>query len=123
MIVALAGACARDDAWTELLLAGSHLMWDTGPLRDRAGLCHGTAGNAYALLALWQRTADELWLARARRLREHALSAGARGRVAAEGRAPRLRDARAGSGRASRDAVALALHGRGRRRAVPALLP
>jgi lantibiotic modifying enzyme len=73
MIVALAGACPHDDAWTQLLLAGGHLTWDAGPLRDRAGLCHGTAGNAYALLALWQRTADELWLERARRFAMHAL--------------------------------------------------
>jgi hypothetical protein len=73
MIVALAGACPDDDAWTELLLAGGQLTWDAGPLRDRAGLCHGTAGNAYALLALWQRTADELWLERARRFAMHAL--------------------------------------------------
>jgi lantibiotic modifying enzyme len=73
VIVALAGACPGDDAWTELLLAGGHLTWEAGPLRDRAGLCHGTAGNAYALLALWQRTADELWLERARRLAMHAL--------------------------------------------------
>jgi hypothetical protein len=73
MIVALAGACPGDEAWTELLVAGGHLTWDAGPLRDRAGLCHGTAGNAYALLALWQRTADELWLERARRFAIHAL--------------------------------------------------
>ena len=73
VIVALAGACPGDEAWTELLLAGGHLTWDAGPLRDRAGLCHGTAGNAYALLALWQRTADQLWLERARRFAMHAL--------------------------------------------------
>ena len=73
MIIALAAACPDDDAWTELLLAGGQLTWDAGPLRDRVGLCHGTAGNAYALLALWQRTADELWLERARRLAMHAL--------------------------------------------------
>lgn len=30
------------------------------------GLCHGTAGNAYALLALHARTGDERWLTRAR---------------------------------------------------------
>jgi hypothetical protein len=73
MIVALADACPGDDGWTELLLAGGRLTWDAGPLRDRAGLCHGTAGNAYAFLALWQRTADELWLERARRFAMHGL--------------------------------------------------
>ena len=73
MIIALSRACPDDDEWAELLLAGGRLTWDAGPLRDRAGLCHGTAGNAYAFLALWQRTSDELWLERARRFAMHAL--------------------------------------------------
>jgi Lanthionine synthetase C-like protein len=64
---------ARDDgSWSELLLAAGQLVWEAGPLRDEPGLCHGTAGNAYALLALWRRTDDELWLERARRLAQHA---------------------------------------------------
>jgi lantibiotic modifying enzyme len=73
VIIALARACLDDDAWSELLLAGGRTTWDAGPLRDRAGLCHGTAGNAYAFLALWQRTSDELWLERARSFAKHAL--------------------------------------------------
>ena len=73
LIIALARACPDDDAWSDLLLAGGRVTWEAGPLRDRAGLCHGTAGNAYAFLALWQRTADELWLERARRFAMHAL--------------------------------------------------
>jgi len=74
MIIALGRACPDDGEWTELLLAGGRLTWDAGPLRNRAGLCHGAAGNAYALLALWQRTSDELWLERARRFAMHALA-------------------------------------------------
>ena len=31
-----------------------------------AGICHGTAGNGYALLAAFERTGDEQWLDRAR---------------------------------------------------------
>jgi lantibiotic modifying enzyme len=73
VINALAHACPDDDAWSDLLLAAGHLTWDAGPLRDRASLCHGTAGNAYAFLALWQRTSDELWLERARLFAMHAL--------------------------------------------------
>jgi hypothetical protein len=35
-------------------------------------LCHGTAGNGYAFLALFTRTGDELWLERARTFAMHA---------------------------------------------------
>ncbi|MGI8887009.1 MAG: lanthionine synthetase LanC family protein, partial [Gaiellaceae bacterium] len=37
------------------------------------GICHGTAGNGYALLRTFGRTGDELWLQRARRFAVHAL--------------------------------------------------
>jgi hypothetical protein len=37
------------------------------------GICHGTAGNGYALLAAFDRTGDEEWLSRARRFALHAL--------------------------------------------------
>ncbi|HET7045946.1 MAG TPA: lanthionine synthetase LanC family protein [Gaiellaceae bacterium] len=39
----------------------------------RAGLCHGTAGNGCAFLALHARTGDDLWLERARAFAMHAL--------------------------------------------------
>jgi lanthionine synthetase-like protein len=61
-----------DDDWSELLLAAGRLVWQAGPIRDDPGLCHGTAGNAYALLALWRRTGDEQWLDRARAFAQHA---------------------------------------------------
>ena len=65
--------CApADDDWTELLLAAGRLVWTAGPFRDQPGLCHGTAGNAYALLALWRRTGDEQWLQRAQAFAAHA---------------------------------------------------
>jgi hypothetical protein len=50
----------------DLLVAGGELTWLAGPLRKGVGLCHGTAGNAYAFLALHDRTGDERWLKRAR---------------------------------------------------------
>jgi hypothetical protein len=57
----------------ELALAGGELTWQAGPLVKGANLCHGTAGNGYAFLALFGRTGDELWLARARAFAMHAL--------------------------------------------------
>jgi hypothetical protein len=60
----------------DLLLGGAQLIWDAGPLdrvEKNAGLCHGTAGNGYALLKAFERTQDELWLGRARAFAVHAL--------------------------------------------------
>lgn len=57
----------------ELALAGGELTWRAGPLVKGPGLCHGTAGNAYAFLVLHRRTGDELWLERARAFAMHAI--------------------------------------------------
>jgi lanthionine synthetase-like protein len=60
----------------DILLAAAQLIWDAGPSRTDekgAGICHGTAGNGYALLKTFQRTEDELWLERARAFAVHAL--------------------------------------------------
>lgn len=59
----------------ELLLAGAELVWRAGPptMEKGYGICHGTAGNGYALLAAFERTGDETWLERARRFAAHAL--------------------------------------------------
>ena len=56
----------------ELAVAGGELTWRAGPLRKGPGLCHGTAGNGYAFLALHDRTGDERWLTRARAFAMHA---------------------------------------------------
>lgn len=56
----------------ELAVAGGELTWRAGPLKKGAGLCHGTAGNGYAFLALLARTGDERWLVRARAFAMHA---------------------------------------------------
>jgi len=56
----------------ELAVAGGELTWRAGPLRKGANLCHGTAGNGYAFLALLERTGDERWLRRARTFAMHA---------------------------------------------------
>ena len=54
--------------------AGGELTWVAGPLRKGPGLCHGTAGNGYAFLALLERTGDERWLERARAFAMHAIA-------------------------------------------------
>jgi Lanthionine synthetase C-like protein len=72
ILISLWDLAPDDEAWSELLLAAGRLVWQAGPFRDEPGLCHGTAGNAYALLALWQRTGDEQWLERGRAFAQHA---------------------------------------------------
>ena len=44
-------------------------IWPAGPLRKGCCICHGTAGNGYAFLELFNRTGDEKWPERARRFR------------------------------------------------------
>jgi hypothetical protein len=58
----------------DLALAGGELTWRAGPLRKGGNLCHGTAGNGYAFLALLDRTGDERWLTRARAFAMHAVA-------------------------------------------------
>jgi lantibiotic modifying enzyme len=67
MITALAKLPVRqNEAFDRLLEKGGELVWDAGPLKKGANLCHGTAGNGYAFLKLYQRTGNEIWLERAR---------------------------------------------------------
>ncbi len=73
VVISLTGL-ARDDAeLSELLLSAGELTWTAGPLAKGAGLCHGTAGNGFAFLKLFELTQDERWLARARSFAAHAL--------------------------------------------------
>ena len=66
----------------ELALAGAETVWQAGPHGPEKGacICHGTAGNGYAFLKLFERTQDERWLARARRFAVHALEQTVRAR-------------------------------------------
>lgn len=57
----------------ELALGGGELTWRAGPIARGPGLCHGTAGNAYAFLVLQRRTGDELWRDRAHAFAMHAI--------------------------------------------------
>jgi Lanthionine synthetase C-like protein len=69
-------AGAWDYLGEDLLLAGAELIWHAGAHGDEKGhgLCHGTAGNGFALLKAFARTGDERWLERARRFALHALA-------------------------------------------------
>ena len=58
----------------DLLLAAGEAIWAAGPLAKGPGLCHGTAGNAYAFLVLHERTQDARWLQRARAFAMHAIA-------------------------------------------------
>ena len=71
MVTALAGL---DQPIDDLLLGGGELTWAAGPLAKGANLCHGTGGNAFAFLKLFQRTGDEMWLDRARAFAMHAIA-------------------------------------------------
>ena len=73
IVTSLASLAPGDAELTELLAAGRELTWSAGPLVKGAGLCHGTAGNGYAFLKLFERTGDEVWLDRARRFAMHAI--------------------------------------------------
>lgn len=73
MITGLAGL---DPSTDELLVRAGELVWRAGPLAKGAGLCHGTAGNGYAFLRLFELTGGALWLGRARAFAMHAVRQG-----------------------------------------------
>lgn len=83
IVTSLARVAPGDPLHTELLTAAGQLIWEAGPIKGNAGLCHGTAGNGFAFLALLARTGDELWLSRARTFAMHALAQVQRSRAAA----------------------------------------
>lgn len=56
-----------------LLLKAGNLAWRAGPLEKGYGICHGTAGNGYAFLALHRRRGGAVWLQRARAFGMHAI--------------------------------------------------
>lgn len=74
MIIALANLPAGvNDDFDAVMLKGGELIWHAGPLKKGSNLCHGTGGNGYAFLKLFERTGNELWLDRARRFAMHAI--------------------------------------------------
>jgi len=71
-VVCLAGLPNRE--LDDLLLAAGETVWEAGPLAKGSNLCHGTGGNGYALLKIYRRTADPLWLDRARAFAMHGIA-------------------------------------------------
>ena len=71
-IVCRLAAAPRAVAWDQLLLEAGELTWFAGPLAKGASICHGTAGSALAMLKLWRRSGDPVWLDRGRALAMHA---------------------------------------------------
>lgn len=63
----------REERLDDLLRRAGELVWTAGPLRKGSGLCHGTAGNGFAFLALHRRFGDELWLERAQAFAAHVI--------------------------------------------------
>jgi lantibiotic modifying enzyme len=87
MVTSMAGLGVGDEAHGALLNAAGELIWEAGAISRNVGLCHGTAGNGFAFLALFTRTGDQLWLDRARAFAMHAITQTARLRaVAGHGR-------------------------------------
>ena len=82
MITSLARIGVRDDSHGALLRSAGELVWKAGPPSRNAGLCHGTAGNGFAFLALFARTGKQRWLSRARAFAMHAIDQSARLRAA-----------------------------------------
>lgn len=66
IVTSLAAAPFSNGIFENLLLGGGALTWCAGPLTKGSNLCHGTGGNGYALLKLYARTGEEIWLKRAR---------------------------------------------------------
>jgi Lanthionine synthetase C-like protein len=66
MVTALADAPFTSPELEALLREGGKFTWAAGPLAKGSNLCHGTGGNGYAFLKLYRRTADLIWLERAR---------------------------------------------------------
>jgi hypothetical protein len=62
------------NALDELLLAAGEATWAAGPLIKGSNLCHGTGGNGYAFLKLYQRSGDPMWLERARAFAMHGIA-------------------------------------------------
>lgn len=58
----------------QILLEAGETIWTCGPLKKGIGICHGTDGNGFALLRLYKRTRDPMWLDRARKFAMHAIS-------------------------------------------------
>ncbi len=63
----------RDKEVDELLLRAGETIWKAGPLKKGTSLCHGTSGNSFAFLKLYERFKDEIWIERASKFLAHSI--------------------------------------------------
>jgi hypothetical protein len=73
ILAGVAAAPFGSPEFEALLVDAGNLVWAAGPLKKGSNFCHGTGGNAYAMLTLYKRTGDALWLQRARAFAMHAV--------------------------------------------------
>ncbi len=66
VVMCLAELMGVDEQFDALMLSGAALTFDAGPLTKGGNFCHGTAGNGYAFLKVFEQTQDQIWLDRAR---------------------------------------------------------
>ena len=66
IVISFADAPFAAPELDRLLASAGELVWHAGPLAKGPNLCHGTAGNGYAFLKLYQRLREPIWLDRAR---------------------------------------------------------
>jgi hypothetical protein len=66
MVAVFAARAVADPNLMPLLEEGARLTWGAGPLAKGSNLCHGTGGNGYAFLKLYDLTGEPVWLERAR---------------------------------------------------------
>jgi len=74
ILVGVEGAPFSSPDFDRLLVEAGNLVWSAGPLRKGSNFCHGTGGNAFAMLALYKRKGDVLWLERARAFAMHSIA-------------------------------------------------
>ncbi|XP_023339953.1 lanC-like protein 2 isoform X2 [Eurytemora carolleeae] len=64
-LLLLAYAQWKEEKYMNAAIKGGECIWERGLLRKGSGLCHGSAGNGYGLVHLYQATQDTKWLYRA----------------------------------------------------------
>uniref|UniRef100_A0A8C3R4H4 LanC-like protein 2 n=1 Tax=Cyanoderma ruficeps TaxID=181631 RepID=A0A8C3R4H4_9PASS len=69
----------KEDKYLKDAMDCSDVIWQRGLLRKGYGICHGTAGNGYSFLSLYNLTQDRKYLYRACKFAEWCLEYGAHG--------------------------------------------
>lgn len=69
MSVLLLWQVFKEDKYLKEAADCAEVIWQRGLLRKGYGLCHGTAGNGYAFLSLYQLTQEKKYLYRACKVR------------------------------------------------------